>query len=113
QNTRDLDELGNIATIRNEKEVDSGYRGIVDGGLLDASDEFVQMPNLYNLSSKRVFSKMRNHTVTNRMTSVGNTLRRHYKTYLLEYELALDDVDGECCLLCHRTTSSSFLKFVF
>lgn len=33
---------------------------------------------------------------------VGNTLKRHYETYLLEYELAHDDVDGECCLLCHR-----------
>ncbi|KAG5538031.1 hypothetical protein RHGRI_025202 [Rhododendron griersonianum] len=32
---------------------------------------------------------------------VGNTLKRHYETYLLEYELAHDDVDGECCLLCH------------
>ncbi|KAL6496906.1 hypothetical protein OROGR_028835 [Orobanche gracilis] len=50
----------------------------------------------------QVFSKMRNHTVTNRMTGVGNTLKRHYETYLLEYELAHDDVDGECCLLCRR-----------
>ncbi|CAK7352284.1 unnamed protein product [Dovyalis caffra] len=50
----------------------------------------------------QVFSKMRNHTLTNRMTGVGNTLKRHYETYLLEYELAHDDVDGECCLLCHR-----------
>ena len=33
---------------------------------------------------------------------VGNTLKRHYETYLLEYELAHDDVDGECCLICHR-----------
>ncbi|KAL3511569.1 hypothetical protein ACH5RR_024286 [Cinchona calisaya] len=42
----------------------------------------------------QVFSKMHNHT------GVGNTLKRHYETYLLEYELAHDDVDGECCLLC-------------
>lgn len=34
---------------------------------------------------------------------VGNTLKRHYETYLLEYELAHDDVDGECCLLCNRS----------
>ncbi|KAB5552454.1 hypothetical protein DKX38_009765 [Salix brachista] len=53
----------------------------------------------------QVFSKMRNHTLTNRMTGVGNTLKRHYETYLLEYELAHDDVDGECCLLCHRSLS--------
>jgi hypothetical protein len=33
---------------------------------------------------------------------VGNTLKKHYETYLLEYELAHDDVDGECCILCHR-----------
>ncbi|ONM04372.1 AT-rich interactive domain-containing protein 4 [Zea mays] len=32
---------------------------------------------------------------------VGNTLKRHYETYLLEYELAHDDIDGECCLICH------------
>ena len=38
---------------------------------------------------------------------VGNTLKRHYETYLLEYELAHDDVDGECCLLCHRSLSVS------
>nr|POE83424.1 at-rich interactive domain-containing protein 4 [Quercus suber] len=49
----------------------------------------------------QVFSKMRNHTLTNRMTGVGNTLKRHYETYLLEYELTHDNVDGECCLLCH------------
>lgn len=36
------------------------------------------------------------------LQGVGNTLKRHYETYLLEYELAHDDVDGECCLLCHR-----------
>lgn len=36
---------------------------------------------------------------------VGNTLKRHYETYLLEYELSHDDVDGECCLMCHRSLS--------
>lgn len=81
----------------------------------------------------QVFSKMRNHTATNKMTvsnkiwkclffcslleckilmhnpqtfllqGVGNTLKRHYETYLAEYELAHDDVDGECCLLCNRS----------
>ena len=30
---------------------------------------------------------------------MGNTLKRHYETYNLEYELAHDDVDGECYLL--------------
>jgi len=49
----------------------------------------------------QIFSKMHNHTVTNKMTGVGNTLKRHYETYLLEYELAHDDIDGECCLICH------------
>ena len=38
---------------------------------------------------------------------VGNTLKRHYETYLLEYEFAHDDVDGEFCLLCHRSLSLS------
>lgn len=36
---------------------------------------------------------------------VGNTLKKHYETYLLEYELAHNDVDGECCILCHRLVS--------
>ncbi|KAE8654625.1 AT-rich interactive domain-containing protein 4 [Hibiscus syriacus] len=49
----------------------------------------------------QVSSKMRNQSLTNRMTGGGNTLKRHYESYLLEYELAHDDVDGECCLLCH------------
>ena len=38
---------------------------------------------------------------------MGNTLKRYYETYLLEYELAHDDVDGECCLLCNRSLSLS------
>ncbi|XP_062114384.1 AT-rich interactive domain-containing protein 4-like [Humulus lupulus] len=38
----------------------------------------------------KIFSKMRNYTMTNRVTGVGNTLKRHYETYLLEYELAHD-----------------------
>lgn len=58
----------------------------------------------------QVFSKMRNHTVTNRMTGVGNTLKRHYETYLLEYELAHDDVDGECCLLCHSSAAGDWVN---
>lgn len=48
----------------------------------------------------QIFPKMRNHTMANRITGVGNTLKRHYETYLLEYELAHDDVGGECCVLC-------------
>jgi hypothetical protein len=51
----------------------------------------------------QVFPKMRNHTSVNKMTGVGNTLKKHYEVYLLEYELAHDDVDGECCILCHRS----------
>eukprot|EP01018_Ginkgo_biloba_P027848 Gb_40034 [translate_table: standard] len=58
----------------------------------------------------QVFSKMRNHTTTNRMTGVGNTLKRHYETYLLEYELAHDDVDGECCILCHSSTPGDWVN---
>ncbi|KAJ6826948.1 AT-rich interactive domain-containing protein 4 [Iris pallida] len=58
----------------------------------------------------QVFSKMRNHTMTNRMTGVGNTLKRHYETYLLEYELAHDDVDGECCLLCHSSAPGDWVN---
>ncbi|KAK3123565.1 hypothetical protein QOZ80_8AG0632820 [Eleusine coracana subsp. coracana] len=58
----------------------------------------------------QVFSKMRNHTITNKMTGVGNTLKRHYETYLLEYELAHDDVDGECCLLCHSSAPGDWVN---
>ncbi|XP_009391205.2 AT-rich interactive domain-containing protein 4-like isoform X2 [Musa acuminata AAA Group] len=58
----------------------------------------------------QVFSKMRNHTASNRMTGVGNTLKRHYETYLLEYELAHDDVDGECCLLCHSSAPGDWVN---
>ncbi|XP_047337676.1 AT-rich interactive domain-containing protein 4-like [Impatiens glandulifera] len=58
----------------------------------------------------QVFSKMSNHTVTNRMTGVGNTLKRHYETYLLEYELAHEDVDGECCLLCHSSAAGDWVN---
>ncbi|CAH8354151.1 unnamed protein product [Eruca vesicaria subsp. sativa] len=58
----------------------------------------------------QVFSKMRNHTLTNRMTGVGNTLKRHYETYLLEYEYAHDDVDGECCLICRSSTAGDWVN---
>ncbi|XP_072992047.1 AT-rich interactive domain-containing protein 4-like isoform X1 [Typha latifolia] len=58
----------------------------------------------------QVFPKMRNHTASNRMTGVGNTLKRHYETYLLEYELAHDDVDGECCLLCHSSAPGDWVN---
>ncbi|KAI4379593.1 hypothetical protein MLD38_005871 [Melastoma candidum] len=58
----------------------------------------------------QVFSKMRNYTSTNRMTGVGNTLKRHYETYLLEYELAHDDVGGDCCMLCHSSTAGDWVN---
>ncbi|GAB2268918.1 AT-rich interactive domain-containing protein 4 [Dionaea muscipula] len=58
----------------------------------------------------QVFSKMRNYTATNKMTGVGNTLKRHYETYLLEYELAHEDVDGECCLLCHSSAAGDWVN---
>lgn len=40
----------------------------------------------------QVFPKMDNYTAHNRMTGVGNALKRHYMMYLLEYE--------EVCPLC-------------
>ncbi|KAK4741470.1 hypothetical protein SAY87_025058 [Trapa incisa] len=58
----------------------------------------------------QVFSKMSNYTTTHRMTGVGNTLKRHYETYLLEYELAHDDVDGECCLICHSGAAGDWVN---
>jgi hypothetical protein len=41
---------------------------------------------------------------------VGNTLKRHYETYLLEYEYAHDDVDGECCLICRSSTAGDWVN---
>eukprot|EP00249_Psilotum_nudum_P022397 c28503_g2_i2 orf=261-2768(+) len=58
----------------------------------------------------QVFSKMSNHTSINKMTGVGNTLKRHYETYLLEYELAHDDVSGECCILCHSSAAGDWVN---
>ncbi|CAM6048469.1 unnamed protein product [Sphagnum compactum] len=58
----------------------------------------------------QVFPKMRNHTSVNKMTGVGNTLKKHYEVYLLEYELAHDDVDGECCILCHSGAEGDWVK---
>ena len=46
------------------------------------------------------------------MQGVGNTLKKHYEVYLLEYELAHDDVDGECCILCHRLETTHLNLFV-
>ncbi|MCD9645400.1 hypothetical protein HAX54_034278 [Datura stramonium] len=36
--------------------------------------------------------------------------KRHYEIYLLEYELAHDDVDGECCLLCHSSAAGDWVN---
>ncbi|KAG0576309.1 hypothetical protein KC19_5G070800 [Ceratodon purpureus] len=58
----------------------------------------------------QVFAKMRNHTSVNKMTGVGNTLKKHYEVYLLEYELAHDDVDGECCILCHSGAEGDWVN---
>ena len=35
----------------------------------------------------QIFPKLNNYTAHNRMTGVGNALKRHYTLYLLEYEL--------------------------
>ncbi|KAF5182829.1 At-rich interactive domain-containing protein [Thalictrum thalictroides] len=104
-------------------------RLVPQGGLADFPDAILNTKrlDLYNLYREvvsrggfhvgnginwkgQVFSKMRNHTVTNKMTGVGNTLKRHYETYLLEYELAHDDVDGECCLLCHSSAAGDWVN---
>ena len=46
----------------------------------------------------QIFPKLNNYTAHNRMTGVGNALKRHYTLYLLEYEL----VRGVFC--CHTCT---------
>ncbi|KAF7065593.1 hypothetical protein CFC21_071682 [Triticum aestivum] len=105
------------------------HRLVPHGGLAEFPDAVLNAKrlDLYNLYKEvvsrggfyvgnginwkgQVFSKMRNHTVTNRMTGVGNTLKRHYETYLLEYELSHDDVDGECCLLCHSSAPGDWVN---
>ena len=35
----------------------------------------------------QIFPQLNNFTAHNRMTGVGNALKRHYTLYLLEYEL--------------------------
>ncbi|CAA6658708.1 unnamed protein product [Spirodela intermedia] len=84
---------------------------VPQGGISEFPDAILNAKrlDLYNLY-REVFSKMRNHTMTNKMTGVGNTLKRHYETYLLEYELAHDDVDGECCLLCHSSEAGDWVN---
>jgi len=42
----------------------------------------------------QIFPKLNNFTAHNRMTGVGNALKRHYTLYLLEYELVNP-------LICH------------
>ncbi|XP_020583265.1 AT-rich interactive domain-containing protein 4-like isoform X2 [Phalaenopsis equestris] len=51
----------------------------------------------------QVFSKMSNHSVNNKMTGITYALKRHYETYLLEYELAHNDVTINQCVLCQST----------
>ncbi|KAL0912206.1 hypothetical protein M5K25_018166 [Dendrobium thyrsiflorum] len=54
----------------------------------------------------QVFSKMSNHSANNKMTGITYALKRHYETYLLEYELAHNDVTIDQCVLCHSGTTS-------
>lgn len=58
----------------------------------------------------QIFAKMRNHTSVNKMTGVGNTLKKHYEVYLLEYELAHDDVGGDCCIICHSGAEGDWVN---
>eukprot|EP00803_Ostreobium_quekettii_P001217 evm.model.scf_1457.3 EVM.evm.TU.scf_1457.3 scf_1457:18929-26380(+) len=49
----------------------------------------------------QVFPQMRNWTEHHRMTGVGNALKRHYQTYLWEYEqVHPEDVIGDRCSIC-------------
>ncbi|CAK0786305.1 hypothetical protein CVIRNUC_009518 [Coccomyxa viridis] len=51
----------------------------------------------------QIFPQLNNFTAHNRMTGVGNALKRHYTLYLLEYELAHpEDMLGDTCALCAR-----------
>ena len=48
----------------------------------------------------QIFPKLNNFTAHNRMTGVGNALKRHYTLYLLEYELVrVAFLDHACALL--------------
>lgn len=52
---------------------------------LTAGDVWCRVGNGINWKGQ-VFPKMNNFTAHNRMTGVGNALKRHYTMYLLEYE---------------------------
>ncbi|KAG8050126.1 hypothetical protein GUJ93_ZPchr0009g2031 [Zizania palustris] len=81
--------------------IQRGHNRLVPhGGLAEFPDAVLNAKrlDLYNLY-KEVVSR-----------GVGNTLKRHYETYLLEYELAHDDVDGECCLLCHSSAPGDWVN---
>ena len=70
----------------------------------------------------QVFPKMRNWTANHRMTGVGNALKRHYQTYLCEYEMVHfslfcseneissqvhpKDLTGDGCWLCGSNDES-------
>lgn len=58
----------------------------------------------------QIFSKMSNHSVNNKMTGITYALKRHYETYLLEYELAHNDVTIDQCVLCHSGTPGDWLS---
>eukprot|EP00897_Mesotaenium_endlicherianum_P005569 jgi/Mesen1/503/ME000104S10594 len=58
----------------------------------------------------QIFSKMRNHSSTHRCTGVGNTLKKHYETYLLDYELAHNDVAKEFCMMCQKGTGGDWVN---
>ncbi|CAL8464121.1 g3656 [Coccomyxa elongata] len=56
----------------------------------------------------QVFPKMNNFTAHNRMTGVGNALKRHYTMYLLEYEQAHpEDIRQDKCEICNGSDESA------
>ena len=58
----------------------------------------------------QVFPKMNNFTAHNRMTGVGNALKRHYKMYLQEYEQVFAQAANARLLLCRCPQSAPGLN---
>lgn len=68
------------------------------GGITPSGDGFGSS----NLNWKaQVFPRMRNWTAANNMTAIGSTLKRHYQTWLAEYQDAHpEDLVGDICAGC-------------
>ncbi|CAF1708282.1 unnamed protein product [Brassica napus] len=107
--------LPDFARIR--KRIGNGDKCLrfYDGYEAGEVDESLRVDNVYRLAHtkariprkewdqlERTSFLKDGGTTLKKKNGMGNTLKRHYETYLVEYEYAHDDVDSECSLLCRR-----------